>query len=95
MNNIEGLGLNYDKLKQVICTDIPASQIPLSNQTVANSLQLYNAMVWLQMTFNVFFGNETRLCEMFNLEQAAKVGMDANQIMWYMCELARKSRMQS
>ncbi|KAJ9243537.1 hypothetical protein DTO271D3_5634 [Paecilomyces variotii] len=88
MNPIEGLGLNYDKLKQVICTDIPASQIPLDNKTVADSLQLYNAMLWLQMTFNVFFGNATKLCDMFNVQQAEKVGMDAINIMWYLCTVA-------
>ncbi|KAJ9299641.1 hypothetical protein DTO271G3_2525 [Paecilomyces variotii] len=88
MNTIEGLGLNYDKLKQVICTDIPANQIPLANKTVADSLQLYNAMLWLQMTFNVFFGNATKLCDMFNVEQAQKVGMDAIQIMYYLCMVA-------
>ncbi|KAJ9362170.1 hypothetical protein DTO027B9_601 [Paecilomyces variotii] len=88
MNPIEGLGLNYDKLKQVICTDIPTSQIPLDNKTVADSLQLYNAMLWLQMTFNVFFGNATKLCDMFNVQQAEKVGMDAINIMWYLCMVA-------
>ncbi|KAL1880235.1 hypothetical protein Plec18167_003638, partial [Paecilomyces lecythidis] len=72
IREIEGLGLDYGKLRQIICTDIPFSAIPLANQTVADSLQLYNAMLWLQMTFNVFFGNASQLCAMFNLKQATK-----------------------
>lgn len=48
INNLGPLGFNALKLNEVICQDIPGSSIPIPSSTVANSLQLYNDVLWVQ-----------------------------------------------